>query len=444
MYKFSKSFLLTLLLLYTVNISVLADNYQSGLNALKQNNLSSALQYFSQSIQENRNDPYRLYYLGVTLNKMGEKARAQKAFETALKLNPPAALVNQINSDINSSSSPRFSLSNQPLTKLRSLNNSNKTANYLEYVAPNNEVVRWDLSKMPLKVYIARGSNLKGYNPEYKTVVLNALKTWQLAMKNKIRFISVSSADNADIKIDWVEKFEGHRIGENPFVSLKDVILRSDVTISTIMPDGVPKTPGELYRVTLHEMGHVLGFQGHSPYKEDAMYYALNKENYNSVLTQRDVDTMRMLYQLDASVSNKLPLDMAATKEFYRLQLQAEKQFVQKDFKGALNNYLLALRIYDKDFAVQLNTGICFAILNDFSSAISHYEKADYLNPGDTMVRYNLALAQINYANNLSPNQVTTIKAYFKKALDNLTSIANKPDKPSQTDDLISKIQEIL
>jgi tetratricopeptide (TPR) repeat protein len=424
-------------------IQVSASDLQTGVSYLKQNNLSEALKSFTGYLHQNRNDPSGLYYLGVTLKKMGENARAQRAFEAALKLNPTSELQQYIKKELSSSTSRNLNISSSAPAHIRKIQKVHNKENYLDNVTPNGRVSRWELSKMPLKVYIHSGAGIEGYQNVFKSKIISALRTWQSAMKNRIRFITINSPQNADIKITWIDKFDGHKIGENPFVSLKDTILRSDINISTVMPDGRTKTTDEVYTVTLHELGHALGMQGHSPHPEDLMYYSLNPANNKSRLSQRDVNTMELLYKLDADVSNSLPLNMASTKNYYRLMLEAEQEVLARNFKNALKYYQDAMKIYDKDFLTHFNMAVCYTNLGDYTSAIKYYESADRITPGDVMVRFNMAISQINYANQLDPTDRSKL-THFQKALYNLNSIKNRNDSPPETAGLADNLQKYL
>src|SRR5262249_32317709 len=49
-------------------------------------------------------------------------------------------------------------------------------------------------------------------------------------------------------------------------------------------------------KICLHEMGHALGMNGHSPNSRDVMYSSANLDD-KPVLSERDKNTIRKLYQ---------------------------------------------------------------------------------------------------------------------------------------------------
>ena len=139
-----KSLIIATFASFMLAIPAFADNLTMGINALKKNDLSSALQYFSLSITENRSDPLRLYYLGLTLKNMGEKARAQRAFKTALKLNPSSSLKNKLYTELRKLSYGKPTVKTGISQKVLKIQQKTKLPNYLSNVV-GDQIFRWDL-----------------------------------------------------------------------------------------------------------------------------------------------------------------------------------------------------------------------------------------------------------------------------------------------------------
>lgn len=437
---------LLVLMLAVVNVCDLqaVDYLQMGKMALQKKNYSLAMQYISQSVKENRNDPERVYYLGLVLQQMGEIARAKRAYETALRLSPSTRLAGAIRSQVSSLNSASSTIQVNSSPQLRSIQKQTQGNNYIDKAMSGSTVCRWDLAKMPLKVYIAPGNNISGFISDYKTSVIRSLNAWSAASRNKIRFEVARSKDNADIVVGWTDGFVGEKVGESPYVSIEGVIIRSDVNLSTRMPNGTQMTPQELYAISLHEFGHALGIKGHSPYPEDVMYFSYNQNNYNGNLTQSDINTISMLYKLDADVTNKLPINQAQTKEFFKNQLLGDKYFIAMDYKTALNYYLAAYKVYNKEFMTNYNIAACYMNTGDVVNAAAYYKNAVMLNPNDTMANYYLAIAEINLANQMTLANQTGSVDHFKTALRHMQVVSTKNDKPADADSLVSKLQIIV
>ena len=46
----------------------------------------------------------------------------------------------------------------------------------------------------------------------------------------------------------------------------------------------------------VHELGHALGFTGHSPYSNDTMYKAYQDNNADAILTNTDIQSLKQIY----------------------------------------------------------------------------------------------------------------------------------------------------
>jgi predicted Zn-dependent protease/Flp pilus assembly protein TadD len=174
-------------------------------------------------------------------------------------------------------------------------------SDYLKDVTRDG-IVRWPLSKMPLKVYLQPGQQIQGFRPSFEETLKRSFADWSAASGGIINFLPVASASDADIICSWTadsnklanaaESGEAHvtTLG-NQIVSVKLELL----TISAL--PGTQITDNMIRRSSLHEIGHALGLTGHTTNPGDIMFYDLgtiNDEWRN--LSARDAATIVQLY----------------------------------------------------------------------------------------------------------------------------------------------------
>ena len=167
---------------------------------------------------------------------------------------------------------------------------------------------RWDTR--PIKVYIP--------NDSPKSVQMkNAFLQWQERTFSAVwfTFLSADRQDEADITVHFVEKNTNcgnlsaigcahYRIKPDGFYSHNDIYIASKSVQQLVGDDGTVATktsvipPDQVYRVMLHEIGHVIGISEHSSNPNSIMYaYSINDKNIPQVLTEEDVKFVYKVYR---------------------------------------------------------------------------------------------------------------------------------------------------
>jgi hypothetical protein len=174
--------------------------------------------------------------------------------------------------------------------------------NYLFYATPNG-IRRWPPGTMPLRVYINNGNQCKGFVPDFQSVLISSFMTWQNATRGMIRFIPVDDLRSANIECRWTDSAANVSLaaeaGEAKVETIRNNIDHVTITLLTCRPESPSEklTSNLLQQVCLHEIGHSLGLDGHSDRAQDIMYCSTNPNVEHPNLTQRDINTLYLIYQ---------------------------------------------------------------------------------------------------------------------------------------------------
>lgn len=169
------------------------------------------------------------------------------------------------------------------------------------YVGPlgNTYLMHWPARKMPLAVYLPPPPEGLFEDPDavFDAVRRGVLDWTDVASPGVPSFRFVESHADADIPVIWAEEPSGDWYiafcsAQVRPPSLFDV---EQILVTGRWQDGRVAEPDEIHEVVLHEMGHALGFAGHSDDPRDVMYPSMQQER-GPGFSDRDRNTLRELY----------------------------------------------------------------------------------------------------------------------------------------------------
>lgn len=164
-----------------------------------------------------------------------------------------------------------------------------------------NQVFHWNKQNGNIRVYIAPPDNMTRWNPEYISRFKAACKQWQLALGDQIRFsFTENPADKADVTIHWSDTYD-KLAGVTRCRQHNGKLATADITLNLKNYDSQLHSPETIYRLSLHEVGHLLGLMGHSRNPKDIMFPSLSMAKN---LSGRDAETIRRLYARPAQITN--------------------------------------------------------------------------------------------------------------------------------------------
>jgi hypothetical protein len=180
--------------------------------------------------------------------------------------------------------------------------------NYVDILG--KKIFRWNDKTHYLMIYIQDGRDQPGWNPENIQRVQAAFSEWERAMSPRFRFIYMPDTRGSDVTVSWKgfseKEHRGDKAGQNSTITWGKYLQKNDIEIALNNSKGVPYNPIVIQSVALHEIGHMLGIKGHSNQPQDVMAAASDLYNLTAPqhLTQRDVNTLKLIYQEKPNYTN--------------------------------------------------------------------------------------------------------------------------------------------
>ncbi len=431
-----------------------ANYYHAGKTEYEKSNYQQANLLFQKAIEQTPDNLKYRYYYAQSLIQIYKLEKAQQEYQKIIELAPnseEARLsllgIYKLQSFIKkrnnyaSSSSPK-----------KPLSITSTGDNYIDNTHSNGLVTRWNTKKMPLKIYIEQASSANGHKQYYFSETKRAINSWMSNINsNLLSYKLVNSTNNADIKIHFLTELlkqtaKEYVAGLATANSEGNILKSYDIQIKSTKPDGSSFSKNEIYTTALHERGHAFGIKGHSPKKTDIMYAAVetNSSNLVTKLSRRDINTLNLLYQLNADISNFDPNEIKeinttknntvlGTKE-ERLEKKLKEAlnyakkhpenvlswtqlgqayFDREHYNKAITSYQKALKINPEFSNAREGLGFAYKSTNKFDKAVKEFSYLAEQNPQNLSYSYNLALYLAQNKDNNKAKQVldTLIKA---------------------------------
>ncbi|HEY9755457.1 MAG TPA: tetratricopeptide repeat protein [Oculatellaceae cyanobacterium] len=305
-----------------------------GLNLLNQNQNTAACQIFAQAVQLSPGLAAAHADYGIALMKVGQNEPAISEIKYSLQIDPnqPGAWINlgalhqtqgQIDSAIQAFTefvkrfpgNPEVPKISDLLQGLSKFNNSLHTEAGASAVAADHDgngpdyfaevtvqgIQRWPASAMPLKVYIKPGDDVPSYKPQFAAILKRSFDDWAAASGGKVKFVFVNDAASANVECTWTaDPNQLANTAESAETRLatnsKGLIHATAIILTVPLTPGLPLTDNRLRWYFLHEIGHILGYTGHTRNAVDIMFFSSQIPDEWRDLTTRDKNTLVRLY----------------------------------------------------------------------------------------------------------------------------------------------------
>ncbi len=138
-----------------------------------------------------------------------------------------------------------------------------------------------------------------GFAQDLRDLIFQAMNLWCTFSGSPVRMQLTSTIAGANIVVHRADGGTQIGIGANGQTaahSSRQIINRSVVNLSAATygsKDMSPRAKEKLFNLALHETGHALGIDGHSPSGLDVMYF----KSPLIKLSDRDMSTLRKIYQ---------------------------------------------------------------------------------------------------------------------------------------------------
>lgn len=393
-----KKILLSLILVLNLSTNAwCSDYYFTGVDCFKKGLYEKASANLEYAIKINPQNVNARYYLAQSYLMQKRLDDAKTQYNRIIILSPT--------SDAAILSEKGLSLIQQSFSKTDSIASIDELAkykdNYLDYVlSDSGDIKKW--ASFPLTVYIEP--------KKQKSAVQKAFEQWQTKSNNLVSFNFIDSPQKAKITVAFKDKLESTSTKESYIAgystpSYEGIHLsKSAIQLLTIDPESKQELADNcIFATTLHEIGHSLGFVGHSPNENDVMF--ASSATPKMELTTRDINTLNVFYRIDnktflARSTGQTDLKFQQALDY--VKNTPEKSigwsnlggiyFDKKMYTEAIKSYNKAISIEPDNTNLYNSIGISYRLSGDKQNAYLSFKKACDLDKSNTLYLYQLAV----------------------------------------------------
>lgn len=378
---------LTFILVFSTK-TFAADYYLVGVDAFKKGCYDKALPNLEHAIRINPKNVNARYYLAQVYLQQNRVQEAADQYNRIILLAP--------SSDAAILSQKGISLIYKSYIGENGLAAADDLArykdNYLDYVLTGSgDINKW--AAFPVTVYIEP--------KKQKDDVKKAFDQWQDKTSKLVSFTYVDSPENAGITAKFVDKMENsstkksYEAGDSKPYYQGNKIIKSEIRILAKDPEtGGPIENSYIMATALHEMGHSLGFVGHSPKAEDVM--SARSDSPKITLTTRDINTMCLFYKVDkktllARSSGQTDLKLQQALDYVKNSPEKAVGWANLgDIYRSKKMYRESIGYYKKALSIEPDSANMYAILGsvyldsgDKQNAFVNMQKSCDLEPSN-------------------------------------------------------------
>lgn len=326
--------------------------------------------------------------------------------------------------------------------------------NYIEQAPEDGQILRWDTTKFPLRVYIKNNSPSA---PQYFVpTIQQAFLQWQRSSSNLVRFQFTDDESQANIIVTInsstdMKKCDSGDCKYTTAYTTPDIegnlLRKMNIFFYDSNNLGQPFSQKEIYNTALHEIGHSLGIMGHSFNKDNLMYMETNQDNsyFNQFrsdfqsISQVDLNTLNLLYKLVPDVTNTPMSEFDTRGQFFpHIILGSDEQITSQKIVEAQNyiqqapelpnGYIdlaaayLELKQYNKaldaldlalqyssnnaeKFMVYYNYAVIYMSLRDWQNCLEYADLAQQADPTSVDAKGLMAMANYNLGHKTEAKQ---------------------------------------